>query len=277
MVEEAAPEGQPAEIVNTDGTFVENWQTMLSDETLHTDQTLPRIKNVESLAKSYVHVRKQVPLDKIAKPNEHWSDDDWNEWYAAGGRPETPQDYQMAKPDDWPEDAPWQEELIEGYQNLFHKLGLSTKQVEAIFNYNNELAIEAYKASELDKDTQFQALVDGLHKMWGAAYEQNVHRGNVAMSKDKDAERDPEYHARLVEKINRDPDLLRFASNMGAKFMEDKLIEDPGVPTPVDLQEQISKLRDDPRFMSTDINVRRPIIEKINKLTEQMLASRKTG
>ena len=61
----------PSSIVKEDGSLVENWHTLLSDETLHDDQTLPRFKNVESLAKSYLNVRKQVPMDKIAIPTEN--------------------------------------------------------------------------------------------------------------------------------------------------------------------------------------------------------------
>ena len=158
MTEEAAPPGQPAatvtptapivNMVNADGTFTDNWHTMLSDEALHGDQTLPRIKNVESLAKSYVHVRKQVPLDKIARPTDTFSEDDWNEWHTAGGRPETAKDYQMAKPKDWPEAVPWNEEVIGEYQELFHKIGLSSKQVDEIFKYNNQLSLKGHETSE---------------------------------------------------------------------------------------------------------------------------------
>ncbi len=86
----------PESFVGTDGVFAEDWQSKLQDESLRGDQTLKTLKNVESLAKSYVHVRKQVPLDKIAIPGANATEQELSAFHKALGRPLTAEEYQIA-------------------------------------------------------------------------------------------------------------------------------------------------------------------------------------
>jgi hypothetical protein len=160
--------------------------------------------------------------------------------------------------------------MINGFQDLFHKLGLSQKQVDAIVAYNDELTLAKMKTMEQEEEDSSNMVQDQLRKDWGLAYDQNVHRGNVAIDKDKDVELDPAYKARLLDKINKDPDLIRFASNMGYKFVEHKIVEDPGIPSPIDIQKQIADTIADPRYTSKDLSVRQPLIDKVNRLYEQL-------
>ena len=112
------------------------------------------------------------------------------------------------------------------------------------------------------------AVWDAIHKEWGRAFDQNVHRGNVAIHAGSNG--DEGLEQRLLKKVNKDPELLKLVSNLGGKFTEGTPFETPSVPTPGDLQTQINKLRADPRYMSKDKSGRQPIIDQIKRLTEQM-------
>lgn len=232
------PPEPPTRMVNDDGTFAENWHTMLKDESLHEDKTLPRIRDIENLAKSYVHVRKQVPLDKTAIPNENWTDSDWDAWYDAGGRPKTAADFNIVRPKDYPEEL-WDDNRAKGYQEFFHKIGLSKKQSDALVAFNNEQTLAIKQTLDQQEETEFTDLKDALHKKWGAAYDQKVHLGNIAI--EKGAKGDLDYKERIIEKINADPDLIEFTSNLGSLFAEHKIVEDTQIPTPGDIDIQISK------------------------------------
>lgn len=235
------PPTPPVTVVNADGTFVENWTTKLQDTSLHGDKTLIRFKSIEELSKGHVHVRKQVPLDKIARPSENSTDADWEEFHKAGGRPDTAADYNInARPEEIPENL-WDQTVADGWQEFFHKHGASKKLVEAINTRNTELVIAALAKQTQDAEISSNAVSDALRKDWGLAYDQNCHRGEIAISKDKDAEIDPAYKVRLLDKINKDPDLIRFASNMGYKFVEHRIVEDPGIPSAGDIQTQIDE------------------------------------
>jgi len=259
----------PASPFNADGTFVENWHTMAPDgyEELREDKTLPRLKNPWDMARSYVQVRKQVPLDKMPRPNENFSEQDWGEFHKAGGRPDTAGDYNIKRPDEIPEEL-MPKEIVEGFQELFHKIGLSKKQSDALTAYNNEKTIEAIQDMAQKEEQEGIAVWDAIHKEWGRAFDQNVHRGNVAIHAGSNG--DEGLEQRLLAKANKDPDLLKLVSNLGGKFTENTPFESSSVPTPSDLQTQIAKLRADPRYMSKDKSVRQPIIDQISRLTEQM-------
>ena len=138
---------------------------------MHEDQTLATIKDINSLSKSYVHVRKQVPLDKMPRPNDNFTDEDWGEFYKAGGRPDTAADYGIARPDEIPEEV-MSKEVIEGYQELFHKIGLSKKQSDALTAYNNEKTVEAINYQTQQSEMDFNTLSDNLRKNWGMAFDQ---------------------------------------------------------------------------------------------------------
>jgi len=272
---EQAPEAPPTSLVDADGKLVDNWQTHAPKgyEDLIEDKSLSTIKNVWDMGKSYVHIRKQVPMDKTALPNDKWGETEWSEWHKAGGRPETAADYDIKRHEEIPEEA-MTKEMIEGYQELFHSIGLSKKQSDAIAAYNSEKMLAQINTMAQNQEDSANQVSDGLRKLWGLAYDQNIHRGNVAIDKDKDVEGDGAYKARLLEKVNKDPDLIRFASNMGYKFVEHKIIEDPGIPTPADLQTQIAEIQADPRFSHVDPEVRQPLIDKMLLLQRRLTENR---
>jgi len=234
----AIAETAPVSLIGEDGNFIKDWHKSLSDETLHEDETLPRFKNVESLAKSYLHVRRQVPLDKMAIPNENSTDEDWEKWHEAGGRPPTAVDYNLKRPDDFPEEY-WSDERTNKWMERFHKAGLNHKQVQALFADYNADMLEAIKAQNDAIVANRQEVKDGLFKDWGAAYEQRKHQGDYAVEKGTDG--DADFKARLTAKFGDDPDFIRFASNIGGKFAEHGDIVSAKIPTPGDIQAEIDK------------------------------------
>ncbi len=262
-----ATEQTPVSMIGKDGNFVKDWHKSLADETLHEDKTLATIKNLDSLAKSYVHVRKQVPLDKIAIPNESTSDAEWENWHTAGGRPPTAVDYNIAKPGEFPEEH-WNPELALAAQDLFHKIGLNSKQVVAIMEFNNGNVMTAIKTQADDIIANRQVIKDGLFKDWGAAYPQKEHQGNYAVEKGTGG--DAEFKARLTAKFGDDPDFIRFTSNIGGKFAEHGDIVESHVSTPGDIQEQITKIQSDPKYTNKLKSIRQPLIDKVMRLREEL-------
>ena len=65
--------GDPVETTPTETNT--DWKASLSDD-LKADKSLENIKDIESLAKSYVHAQKMVGGDKIPVPNKFATEDD---------------------------------------------------------------------------------------------------------------------------------------------------------------------------------------------------------
>lgn len=252
---EQPPETPPIEsLVNADGTFVKDWTTKLKDETLHNDPTLIRFKGIEELSSGHVNVRRQVPMDKMPRPTEHFTDTDWEDFHKAGGKPETAGDYNITRDEKIPEEA-MTKQMIEGYQELFHKIGLSKKQSDAISAYNSEQMISQLTTMAQQSEMDFNTLKDGLTKKWGLAFEQNTHLGNIAIDKGAikgaDGKVDLDAKERLIDKINKDPDLIEFASNLGSLFAEHKIVEDPSIPSIGDMDSKIREAQAHPAYMDS--------------------------
>lgn len=282
-----ATETIPSSMIGEDGNFVKDWHKLLSDETLHEDKTLQTFKNVEGLAKSYVHVRKQVPLDKIAIPNENTTDAEWDNWHTAGGRPPTAVDYNIARPEDFPEEI-WSDERANKWMERFHKAGLNPKQVAYLSGEHNIDILEGIKTQNDAIVANRQEIKDGLYKDWGAAYPQKEHQGNYAIEKGTTVSKqqengqvalvvDEEFKARLCAKFGDDPDFIRFTSNLGGKFAEHGDIVESQVQTPGDIQAEIDKEMQTEAYKSGRHPGHKAAVAKVSRLFQEKSKVTPTG
>ena len=144
----------PASLVSADGSLVDGWHSQAPEgyEDLREDKSLSTIKNVFALGRSYVHVRKQVPMDKMPRPNENWGDADWEDFHKAGGRPDTAADYGLKRDEGIPEEI-MPQEMLDGKQELLFKHGASKNLVEALNSYDNEQMLKLIQ-QDADKETE---------------------------------------------------------------------------------------------------------------------------
>jgi len=268
----AATTEAPESYVGADGVFVEDWQSKLQDESLHDDQTLKTIKNVENLAKSYVHVRKQVPLDKIAIPTETSSEAVWDAYYAAGGRPSTAEEYVMEVPEEHADY--FSEELITEAKGIFHSLGFNQKQVDALWEFEKKRVAATEKSLD-DFDAQEKAEAEtALRNKWGAAYDENLHLVNRMISENAVEGEERDY---LLAEYGNDPKLAGFLGNIAKKFIEHKIITNVETPS-ADMESKIKELMDspaykDPRF--ADKAEHKRVVAQVYALREQLLRMKK--
>ncbi len=244
MPEETTAEATTTEtpaMFNAEGGFTENWTQTLTDTALHDNPTLKSSKTVESLASQLVNAQKITGMDKdrmVIAPNEASSEDEWAAFHKAGGRPETADDYAFARPEELPEEY-YSPDQTKSVQDLMHKLGLSKKQADALFAFNNDFVIAELTKRAQDAELAATKLQDGLYADWGNAFEQKKHLGNVAIN--EGAAGNDEFKARLTEKFGDDPDFIRFAANLGSKFSEAGSPEIALIPTTGDIQNEITE------------------------------------
>ena len=234
------PAAEAPTMFDAEGNFTENWTHLLTDTALHDNPTLKASKTIESLASQTVNAQKLVGADKIAVPNEASTELEWETFHKAGGRPETAADYNFARPEALSEEH-YSQELATAAQELMHKLGLSKKQADALFEFNNNTVIAQLTTATQDSELAMTELQDGLHADWGNAFEQKKHDGNVAINKGAEGET-PEFKARVVEKYGSDPDLTRLLANLGKVYREAGIITAASIPTTSDMQEEIDDI-----------------------------------
>ena len=236
-----APASETPTMFNAEGGFTENWTQSLTDTALHDNPTLKSTKSVESLANQLVNAQKITGMDKdrmLVAPNEASSEEEWAAFHKAGGRPETADDYAFAKPEELSEEY-YSPEQAKAAQELMHQLGLSKKQADSLFAFNNNFVIAELAKKTQDAELEATKLQDGLYADWGNAFEQKKHLGNKAI--EEGTAGNVEFKTRLTEKFGNDPDFIRFTANLGGKFSEGGSPNIPLIPTTGDIQNQIDE------------------------------------
>ena len=260
----AASQTVPPAVIGPDGKFTEKWREALPED-IRGEPSLATFKDVQNLAKSYVNAQRMVGKNKVAIPGETSSAGEWEEFWKAAGRPETAKDYGLKRPAEVPEEF-YNAPLAEKAQELFHKIGLSKKQSDALFAFNTEALVAGLKTQKAEREAAMQGLQDGLHKEWGAAYQEKVHLGNVAI--EQGVAGNEEFKDRLVERFGNDPDFIRFAANLGAKFAEHGVKGSP-TPTPADIDEKISTLMNSDAYMKAGHPGHKAAVEQVHRLFER--------
>ena len=255
----------------TDGVLNEGWQGTLGEE-IRDEKSLLSFKNVGDLAKSFVTTKKMVGKNVIAIPTDTSTEGEWQEYYKAGGRPETVADYNLAPPEGFPEEIKakvFPEGRLEKWQERFFKGGVSKKAADVFIAEFTQDILADYQSIQQAKEIAMTELKSGLTTKWGAAYEQRKHFGNMAIEEGTTG--DDALKERLLAKpwIN-DPDFVEYSSNLGGKFSEGKPPGFDAIPTPSVYQEQIDALMADPLYTKGTQPQRMKIAEKIMAIRKLM-------
>lgn len=238
------PPATPIPLADAEGKLRDGWLEQM-DEKYRSEPFLKETKNIQTLVSSTISARSMVGKDKIARPNENSSDEEWEAFHVAGGRPETAADYNIVRPDDFPEEH-WKDELAMKWMERFHKAGLNPKQVAYLSGEHNADILEAIKTQNDAIIAYQQESKDSLFKRWGAAYEPKMHQGNYAV--EKGAGGDAEFKNKLLNmklegggRLGDNAIFSEFTSNLGGKFAEHGDIVESKVSTPADIQAEINK------------------------------------
>lgn len=168
------PAPQPAEadfsaIVGKDGTFTDNWREQLPED-IRQEACLDSIKNIVTLAKSYVHGQHSIGAKRIALPGENASEADWNQFYTALGRPESAEKYEFKAPEGVTLDA----ETEKNFRDAAFKMGLNAKQAQALIDFDLARYQKQQDAAIKARDAEVEATKTALRAEWGDKFAQNL-------------------------------------------------------------------------------------------------------
>lgn len=218
--EAVKPEAEKAAEPTT--TSTQSWRDRLPDD-LKADPSLAKFQTEEGLARSYLNAEKLIGTEKIPIPK---TEEDWDRWYKAAGRPENPDGYGFAAPEQVPDGLVYNPELDKRLAGISHKAGLNKQQAETLRTELMEIVkeggAEQLQATEASKAESEKARVEAekaLKDEWGSAYDQ---RAAIA-GKAKDAFLPPETVAKLeAAGVGNDPALVKALYNMGVKLAGEK-------------------------------------------------------
>ena len=154
-----------------------DWKASLSDE-VRADKSLENIKDIESLAKSYVHAQKLVGAEKIPVPNKYATEKDWDAVYEKLGRPKSADGYKYQLPEEQKVD----ETALKNFSAQAHKLGLLPTQAQGVVNFYNEMMGKQVADADSVALAQREKAMTELKTEWGQAFDQKLQKANNVVS-----------------------------------------------------------------------------------------------
>lgn len=143
------------------------------DEATRSHASLKDIKDVPALVKGYVHAQSLIGTDKIAKPNARWTPEQWQEFHAAGGRPDAPDKYTF-KAEGLPEGVTIDPAKLTAAKAVLHKAGLSDKQASDVMGYYLGTIGETAKAEQATRAAAMETAMTALKDEYGDEFQVKV-------------------------------------------------------------------------------------------------------
>ena len=219
---------------NTPETNVD-WRTTLPDD-IAGDKSLENIKDVGSLAKSYIHAQKLVGADKIPVPNKYATEKDWDEVYKRLGRPETADGYKFDVKD-------VNQDGLKSFATQAHKMGLLPHQANEMVKWYQENVNAENSAKDQVAETARTEATANLKKEFGLAFDQKLKAASSLAKQYVDAS---VLDAPMADgsKLGDNPAIIKAFANLAEKMGEDQFVNSSGpvFMTPKQIDKQIGDL-----------------------------------
>ena len=240
--EVAAPVEQPSVLSGDPKTetpqATTDWKASLSEE-VRSDKSLENIKDIEGLAKSYVHAQKMVGSDKIPVPNKYATDKDWDAVYEKLGRPKSADGYKY----DLPQDKQVDEASLKEFSSQAHKLGLLPTQANGVVKFYNEMTAKSIQDADSKALTARETSTKELKQEWGQAFDQKI---NQAATLAKSVGATELFDTNLADgtKLGDHPVMIKAFAELAGKMGEDTITQasGPAYLTPNQIEKQIGEL-----------------------------------
>jgi hypothetical protein len=161
-----------------------------------------------------------IGTDKIPLPGKSATDEQWNEVYNKLGRPESADKYKLEFKTDV---APVDENVIKGFAQNAHKLGLNNKQAQGILEFYKSTLEGSAKEMSVNMETAQAEAANSLRSEWGRAYDDNLRKAaDVAQTYLEPELLDTQL--RDGSRLGDNPKIIKAFANIANLLSEDKII-----------------------------------------------------
>ena len=226
-------------------SVADDWRSSIPEE-IRGHRSLESIKDVGSLAKSYVNAQSMIGADKVAIPGRHATDDDWVPVWDKLGRPEAPEGYEL-------ENTPGEgiepnADMLNWFKGAAHNAGLTPGQAQKLLNDYNGMIAESGQVDSGQAEQLTQATETELRREYGQAFDDRMGNANAVLANFGQQEM-TEIELADGRLLGDHPEMIRMMVNIG-EFLEQRIGEDslegissPNAMTPTDAMHKLSELR----------------------------------
>lgn len=170
------------------------------------------------IAKGYVHAQRLIGTEKIQKPRDNWTPEQWKGFYKDLGVPETPDKYAVpeVKLADGLTLVP---EKIEAYKKIFHDAGLTPRQVDKVMRAYLEDTNADFTGRQTAAQAQLAKAVVDLKAEFGDKYNAKL---DIARSVLKKFGSDTLLQKLEASGMANDPEVVKLFARLGEGMLEDR-------------------------------------------------------
>jgi len=270
--EPAAPE--PTTVPISTPTPSGNWRDSLPAD-LRSNPTLESIESVEALAKEHVNVQAMIGVERIERPKEDWTPEQFKEFYGKLGRPAEAKDYDL-EGIERPEGLPWDDGFQESMIGIMHEAGLTQGQVQKILGGYVESVGGQFTQATGDAARTRESAVQDLRNEWGKSFDAQVDLAKRAFRSGA-GENFEEVAGLLMadgSQLGDHPGVIRAFAALGGKMNEHGLVggvSSRAILSPSEAVGEKNKLLADPDFLKPYLDEghleHAAAVKRINDLT----------
>ena len=226
----------------TQSTQPVSWKQSISEQ-YRTNPNIEKFTEIDALAKSYINAVSMIGTDKIPLPGKTATDEQWNEVYNKLGRPESPDKYNLQFKTDV---APVDENVIKGFAQNAHKLGLNNKQAQGILEFYKSTLESSAKEMAVNMESAQAEAANSLRAEWGKSYDENLRKAaNVAQTYLEPEILDTQL--RDGSRLGDNPKIIKAFANIANLLSEDKIVgtEADNVLQGREIEKEIEELTSD--------------------------------
>jgi hypothetical protein len=218
------------------------WKEAISEE-YRSNPNIEKFTELDALAKSYINAVSMIGTDKIPLPGKTSTDEQWNEVYNKLGRPESADKYTLELKTDV---APVDENVIKGFAQNAHKLGLNNKQAQGILEFYKQTLEGSAKEMSVNMETAQAEATNTLRSEWGKTYDENLRKASSVAQTYLEPEL-LDTQLRDGSRLGDNPKIIKAFANIANLLSEDKIIgtEADNVLQGREIEKEIEELTSD--------------------------------
>jgi hypothetical protein len=248
----------------------DNWREVyLKGSEYYDNPSVADVPDIPTLTKRFIDTKALVGRKGVILPQENATPEERDQFYAALGRPEKPEGYEIAKPDNLPENFPYAPELEGQFRQWAFEEGLTAAQGKNLFNKYIQANVVGMAAQQKTLETETAAMKAELQKEWGDQYPENE-----AMARQAMLEFFPpgsKALAALDKVMGDDPDLLRMAYTIGRRMTEAGLVRGSATLA-ASLETKKQELSAHPAFLDANHVEHDRVVHEFNAVLQQIVA-----
>lgn len=228
----------------------------LDDDTLH-HPALQEIEDPKHLARRYVEMQKMIGKKSIPVPGADATADDWNQFYAKLGRPESSDKYSFIEGLD-PQVRNQAQVFLRPILDSFHQAGLTDEQATAVATTYLKATADQVEARQRSALEAKELAETTLRQRWGSAYEPKLNAAAEAANTLFGENFDQFQRIQLADGsfLADNPLILELLSALGEANDEGAIHPSGGraTLTPEEAQAELQALMSDPESLAAYMN-----------------------